>query len=458
MVDTNVPQEQVTENEWERAKCDKYDYLIAAFCGGAAGLIDVFFVGAPLTSMLGDQTDRATDKLVQKAAQFFWKNDKRTLGKNKRMPETLEQCISYLEQAFPVNYDARYAKDLLVEEGILSGMRPLNHHLLSLAHSPDPIGLIFSIINQFMGYATFVDQGQIIHVLPAKTSGAIPYMQGSNLPSMLFCGFVNWIGHLLSDIAGSSSTRTSGKTGRGAGIPIPFYELFLGCNFGNFDGNTFAEVMLKVFEQGYDLRHGAAMAIPVILNELMIRVLWTVRQKFVRRKSWKDSVPDKRHADLRIMLIVGHSVLCAIDGTGAAIASGGNVISFICHLNLIGWARLVMLILRELMIRYGPVISRILNAFVQAILDTASPVEQRRILAFRQELIQIDTQIQQELTALERQIEREYQLLQAEVRATTDEGRSTTERFQHSIKVAEICDVDGGKIIHNHKELDDRFL
>ena len=117
-----------------------------------------------------------------------------------------------------------------------------------------------------------------------------------------------------------------------------------------------------------------------------------------------------------------------------------------------------MLILRELMIRYGPVISRILNAFVQAILDTASPVEQRRILAFRQKLTQMDTQIQQELTAFEQQIEREYQLLQAEVRATADEERSATERFQHSIKVAEICDVDNGKIIHNHKELDDRFL
>lgn len=78
----------------------------------------------------------------------------------------MEECISYLEQAFPVNYDARYAKDLVVEDGVLSGMRPLNHHLLSLAHSPDPIGLIFSIIDQFMGYATFIDKGKIIHVLP----------------------------------------------------------------------------------------------------------------------------------------------------------------------------------------------------------------------------------------------------------------------------------------------------
>ena len=43
---------EVTKREWEHAKCDKYDYLIAAFCGGAAGLIDVFFVGDPMSSML----------------------------------------------------------------------------------------------------------------------------------------------------------------------------------------------------------------------------------------------------------------------------------------------------------------------------------------------------------------------------------------------------------------------
>lgn len=40
----------VTPNGWSNAKCDKYDYRIAAFCGGIAGLIDVFFVGDPLRS------------------------------------------------------------------------------------------------------------------------------------------------------------------------------------------------------------------------------------------------------------------------------------------------------------------------------------------------------------------------------------------------------------------------
>ena len=366
MISANqVAPSNVGSDDWSKAKCDKYDYMIAAFCGGAAGLVDVFFVGDPLTSVLGKQIDKVADGFVQKAAQFFWKNDKRTKGKRKTMPQSLEQCISYLEQAFPVNYDARYANDLIVKEDTLSGMRPLNHHLLSLAHSPDPIGLIFSIIDQFTGYATFVDRGKIIHVLPQRTSGAIPYMQGTNLISMLFCGFVNWIGHLISDLVGSSSTRKVGKTGRGAGIPMPFYELFLACNFGEIDGKTFSETMVSVFENGYDARFGVTMAIPVVMNELMIRVIWMIRQKFVRKKTWQESIPTSKHADLRIMIIVGDTTLCLVDGADA-VAHGiieGNVISFICHLNLVGWIRLIMLVLKELRIRYGAIVTQVIDQF-----------------------------------------------------------------------------------------------
>ena len=38
--------------EWTSAKCDKYDYLIAAFSGISAGIIDIFFVGSPGNSTL----------------------------------------------------------------------------------------------------------------------------------------------------------------------------------------------------------------------------------------------------------------------------------------------------------------------------------------------------------------------------------------------------------------------
>lgn len=450
----------VLADDWSKTKCDKYDYMIAAFCGGAAGLVDVFFVGDPLTSILGKQVDKAADGFVQKAAQFFWKNDKRTTGKSKKMPQTLEQCISYLEQAFPVNYDARYAKDLVVEEGVLGGMRPRNHHLMSLAHSPDPIGLIFSIIDQFMGYGTFVDKGKIIHVVPKKTSGAVPYLQGTNLLSMLFCGFVNWIGHLLSDLAGSSSTRKVGKIGRGAGIPIPFYELFLFCDFGDFDGNTLAETMISVFEQGYDLRFGAAMVIPVLMEELMIKTIWMIRQKFIRKKSWKESFPTDKHADLRVMLIVGNSTLCLIDGADAAVhgVAEGNIVSFICHLNLAGWARLVMLVFKELSLRFGSVIDVAMNQFIDNVLaDIQTPAEKERIRVFNSRLEAYDRCLAEILAEFATSVNKEYQELYLAIDTAYDETKPISERAASSVRLAEVSGVEAGIIIRNRKDLDDLF-
>ena len=231
---------------FERVRCDKYDYIIAASCGVLAGFVDAFFVGAPGNSALQKVADKGADELVKKAAHSFYKFDKRDTGKPKKMPQTLEQCISYLEQAFPVPYDARYAKDLKVADGILADMSSRNHHLLSLAHSPSVIGLVFSIIDQYTDMASFVDGGKLIRVTPVKKSGAIPYLQGTNTISRLFCGFVNWLGHLISDLAGSSSTRRIGKDGRGAGIIIPFYELFLFCDFGNFNGSKIEASGIKV--------------------------------------------------------------------------------------------------------------------------------------------------------------------------------------------------------------------
>ena len=461
ITDTAYVPVQVTKEEWARTKCDKYDVMIAAFCGGAAGLIDVFFIGDPLTSVLGKSIDKTADRLVKKAAQFFWNNDTRISGKNRKCPQTLEQCISYLEQAFPVNYDARYAKDLIVEDGVLSGMRPMNHHLLSLAHSPDPIGLIFSIINQFMGYASFVDHGKLIHVVPKKASGAIPYMQGTDLPSMLFCGFINWVGHLLSDLSGSSSTRTAKKTGRGAGIPIPFYELFLGYDFGNIDGMSVAETMIKVFEEGYDLRFGATMAIPVVMEELMIKVIWMIRQKFIRKKTWKESFPTSAHADLRIMLIIGNGTLCAVDAVDAAahgVAGSGNVIAFICRLNLVGWARLAMLVLKELAIRIGPVVNRLFDRFYKTVLEILTPAERKRIAQFHTQILEYEQDIHKLYCEFVQQVELEYRQIYIEINETFAKGRPNVYQAEHSAKLAEVSGVSPEKIIRNRTQLDNYFL
>lgn len=337
-------------------KCDKWDYMFASCCGALAGIIDVIFVGISGNSKLGVASDKLADNYVMKTAQFFWQKDERTKGKSKKMPESLEQCISYLEQAFPVNYDARYAKDLAVEDGMLNGMNPKNHHLLSLSHSPDIIGLVFSIIDQYNpeGSASFIDDGRIIHVIPnKKKNGSIPYLQGKDYKSKLFCGFINWIGHLLSDIVGSSSTRKEGKTGRGMGVPMPFYSMLLMCKLGEGDGNEFANTMIKVYEEGYDLRFGAATAVPVVMEELMIRSLWIIRQKFVRGNSWKESMPTNKNDEFRVMLLIGNFSLCLVDGTEAAIhgVKDQSWVTFVCHLNMAGWTRFAVLIFKEAIIR-----------------------------------------------------------------------------------------------------------
>lgn len=94
--------------------CDKYDYLIAAFSGVASGLIDVFFVGSPLDSKLGNWTNKETDKIVEKFAKCVQATDKKkgtSIGKNSRTPiDGIASAIGYLEERFNVNYDAHYQR------------------------------------------------------------------------------------------------------------------------------------------------------------------------------------------------------------------------------------------------------------------------------------------------------------------------------------------------------------
>lgn len=138
----------------------------------------------------------------------------------------------------------------------------------SLGHSPDIIGLFFSILDQFTGKASFVSEGKILRLVPKDNSFEL---KGDTLVAKVIAGFFNWLGHLMSDIAGSSGTRGHINKSNGAGIPIPFYNLLQLCNFGSFDVNgdkkTLAELSVKVFEEGYDFRAGLTMAIPVAINE-----------------------------------------------------------------------------------------------------------------------------------------------------------------------------------------------
>lgn len=320
--------------------CDKYDYLISVACGAIGGLIDIFLVGAPGKSVLGKWTDQQTDQAVKKFAKMVgWKP-------RDSQKDNVASAIGFLEKKYRVNYDQRHTKD--VDD--LFNMSAKNHHMKSLSHAPDIVGLFFSLLNQFTSTSSFIADGKIITIKTETFE-----LQGGNFIAKLFCGIANWFGHIMSDIAGSSGTR--GNSGRGTGVVMPFYELFQFCTFGKFnvgkDKQDLATIATRAFQEGYDFRFGLATAIPVIITDLTIRLIWSLRRYFQFQKPLKECIPTKKHADLRVMLLCGYGTLCVMDGMDAGIRSGGNFLNFFMRLNLIAWFRFVTLVFKEVFIRIG---------------------------------------------------------------------------------------------------------
>lgn len=343
----------------KRCDCDKWEYAIAGCLGVIGGLIDAFFVGLPGQGALGRFSDRAVDETVKKIAGVLgWSPSER--GSN-----PTKSAIAFLEKHFKVPYDHRHSGD--VDWAFRMSTR--NHHLKSLAHSPSPIGLLVSILDQFTDQATFVDKGSVIRV--AHTKGGFK-LQGSDLLSKLFCAFCNWFFHIVSDMAGSS-----GAAGRGSGVPIPFFEVFQFAEIGSFGEHqkTIARMAVEVFEKGYDLRHGGAMAIPVVLVELLIRFLFLMKRRFCDQRTWRDAAPFGNKPALRRMLVVGHGSLCLVDLTDAGIRSGLEPLHMLLRMNLVAWVRFGGLAWKEahVLFREGQVdVAR---------LDDAIDADLRRLLA-----------------------------------------------------------------------------
>lgn len=351
-------------------KCDKYDYLAAVCCGAVAGLVDIFLVGSPIDwtagkgSVLGSWTDKQVDAAVMRFAGLCgWKKT----GEER----TIASAIGYLEQGkgrgkmepipggefhgFQVNYDQNSSGKV---DNAFRHMSPQNHHMMSLSHAPDVIGLFFSVLNQFTQTATFIADGEIITIqTPDGTE-----LMGKSIPAKLFCAVVNWFGHIMSDVAGSSGTRGKAGNGlndekrrRGSGVVIPFYELLGLCDFGSFQvgksRDTLATLARKVYETGYDARWGITMSIPVAVCDLSIRLVWAVRQYFGEKRPLKNCIPTDRNESFRAMLIMGNASLCLLDGGDALLRSGGDPVAFFARMNLIAWYRLVKLVFREACIR-----------------------------------------------------------------------------------------------------------
>lgn len=325
-----------------KPNCDKLDYALAASSGALCGIIDIFLVGKPGESPVGDITDKWFENRTKDFAKICGWNGKGDASSS----------IRFLEEKFKIPYDQRGAGDA---GSIIFDLTPSNHHFKSLAHNPTLVGLFFSILDQFTNQSHFISGGELISLQNADGKFEL---RGSNIPAKLFCGFINWFGHLISDISGSS-----GSKGRGMGIPSPFWawtnsiiaiKSELNIPVSEFN-KTINELALSIYKEGYDIRFQAAQFIPVFINEVIVRFVYGLRRllKYLKTTDkeertvsamWKACEPFS-NPSVKRMLTVAHGTFCMMDmgdATIRAFITGGgtfNATEFFLRLNIVGLGR-----------------------------------------------------------------------------------------------------------------------
>ena len=120
--------------------------------------------------------------------------------------------------------------------------------------------------------------------------------------------------------------------------------------------NSFNELALNIYKEGYDVRFQTAQALSVFINELLVRTVYSVRRliryfsdfdksKRVFSLLWKTCEPFS-NASVKRMLTISHGTFCLIDLSDAiirgVISGKGNfdVSEFVMRLNIVGLGRL----------------------------------------------------------------------------------------------------------------------
>lgn len=316
---------------------DEIDYMVAVASGVLSGLIDAFFVDDFSLEKAHELGSEKTNNFIVKIAQ-----------KKGYKGDDLYGAVKYLEDKFPIAADKA-----TVDFG-----GGLQHHLRDFSHHPTPIGLFFSLLTQFTNKVYGTDVAGVFKVVDLKKEDLI--LVGKNFPEKVTFGVVNWFFHMVSDMAGSSSSILDGKSG--TGLPGPLVSLLKEISalpiFKNLNENGYKEISVwisklfngtllskrdennKLIPLKFDLRTEIGIAqqlgkqaIPVIINECIVRGFYFIRRLFleIRDKNirnikdlkninWENTLPFKNRTVIR-MLTISTGTMTAIDLADAAIES-----------------------------------------------------------------------------------------------------------------------------------------
>lgn len=337
---------------------DIYDYATAVTCGVISGVLDAAIVGEWNFSEAKKVTNQEVNmKVIAFAKKFpdynvyceYALEGKGNPRRAKKDPDRLDTAIEFLEWKFPLPGDGAYA-----QKGANSGISGKTHRLVDLCHHPTLVGLIACIIVQFTGKTMYIgDDGKRI-ALPIEVNDYGNFV-GNTPVTKLFAGVINWFivcaktkanqkGHLMSDMATS------------AGIPGSFLSLMmeLACIPG-FQNADFLKKLKHAYEKGIGtgknqvdlgifnkLFEGASskmdarteqaiahelkrQALPVVLNEVLVRGVYFVRHFVmeckekgdVEKVDWSKVIPLNNRTVVRMMTIAT-GTFTAVDMVDAA--------------------------------------------------------------------------------------------------------------------------------------------
>ena len=324
-----------------RSECDRLDYALAASSGALCGIIDIFLVGKPGESLLADHSiswvlDRTTDF----ARRCGWEGD----GEN--------SAILFLLRKFKIHAYQRSQED--VSETNL-GLTIEWQNIRKLGKSPTLLGLFFSIVYSLMDTARAETDDfttTLEEILEENEYG----VSGQDTGCRIFFAFVQWFGQMIIQ-------KSSAVTDQRMGIPAPMWEWTKGIitikNALGISDKMFISILqrlaVRIYRIGFDARFLATQAIPVFVNELVVRTLYALRRYFqycmgvpeeerTFELIWQRCEPFS-NGTVKRMLTVAHGTFCLLDLGDATIrgfASGMGTFNpqeFILRLNIIGVGR-----------------------------------------------------------------------------------------------------------------------
>lgn len=258
-------------------RLDLLDWGIAGLAGAIGALVDILLVQVPSTP----------PRLGGEGVQGGWLSD--TI-KDKLKSLYSKEEIANLEKSYHVCFDPSTSKELAEK---VAGLGPRSHRFQSLGHDPI-LGFIFGVRDVMKGKFTAIDKfGKIIvQEIPDAEQGV-----------GLFKAIATVFGHLKSDI------------GTPAGLPAPFMPLFQLLQFGDIDGRTIGELSRAMYANGYDFGHFLAMSIPVMIIEVIVRILYFAK-RLHEGHNFMESLPfdlpfKKRQPKLQTMLFTAHTIATA---------------------------------------------------------------------------------------------------------------------------------------------------